>query len=122
MAAWRHNWRTSAGWKLLQRAETWDETGHWGKVFRSKLMVPRVLFETFVAEARSYPEIPDHRAGDGEGKKSPPCIPLPLKVAGILYWGRRGGALGTAADFVDIDESTLSRFGTLWAQCVAKRH
>ena len=61
---WRHKWWLSRGYKMLERDATYDEASHWGKLFRSRTGVPRILFDQLVDEAKSYDELPDHRAGD----------------------------------------------------------
>ena len=118
MAAWRHRWRTSKLSQLLARTDTYQEDTYGGKLFRSRLSVPRLLFDNLLEEAASYPELKNHQAGDGQGAKGPPCIPLSIKLGGTLYWMRMGGSCLSAADYADIDVQTLRRFSKEWARAV----
>lgn len=118
MHAWRHDWATSKLSQLLGRTDTYEETSYGGKLFRSRLGVPRVEFDALVAEAKGYDELPDHFAGDGQRKKGPSCIPMRIKVGAVLNWMRLGGSLKSAADFADINENTVRRFAKLWATAV----
>ena len=115
---WRHPWQASKLSKIFARTDTYDETSFGGKLFRSRTSVPRILFDELVTEAQRYPELPDHRAGDGQGKRGPSCIPLRIKLGGVLNWMRMGGSITSAADFADIDVQTLRRFGKSWARAV----
>ena len=76
------------------------------------------MFDTLVQEAKGYPELPDHCVGDGKGRRGPSCIPLRIKLGGVLNWMRMGGSIFSAADFADIDVQTLRRFGSKWARAV----
>ena len=108
--AWRHKWQSSKASKLLARDATYDEASHWGKIFRSRTGVPRILFDQLLSEAQSYPELPNHSAGDGQSKRGPSCIPIRMKLYGALSWLRNGGTIAIHADAVDIDVQTLRRF------------
>ena len=76
LSRWRHNWRGSKLWKMLQDTRTYDEGAHMGKLFRSRTAVPRRLFDVLVEEAKGYSELPTHVAGDGLKVRGPSCYPL----------------------------------------------
>ena len=118
MAKWRHPWETSKLWQLLQRPETYDEGGYWGRIFRARTGCPRKLFDQLVVEVKGYREVRTHQSGDGV--KAPPTIPVELKLAAFLRFMRMSGLLQGHADYADIDVETLRRFGKAWTAAVVK--
>ena len=48
---WRHRWRESPLWRLVQQEDTYDESTWHGNRFRSLLGVPRVIFDELETEA-----------------------------------------------------------------------
>ena len=119
---WMLDFTGSRLWTLLQRMETYVEDSYWGKYFRSRLGVPRTLFDTLVEECRACPEIKDHRAGDGSGIQAPSTVPLTLKLAMALNWLTQGGSLVSAADNAGMDPQTARRFVHRWAFAVFRMY
>ena len=115
---WRVDWSGSKLDKIMQRTDLYHKGSFGAKLFRSRLGVPRVLFDDLLAECRSYPEIKDHCAGDGQGIHAPSTVPLWVKLGAALNWMRQGGAMVSAADFAGMDPQTMRRFVRRWAAAV----
>ena len=80
----RQEWQKGKLWLLLQDTSTADHASASGERFRSLLGMPRGMFDEWLQEATTCPEIADHTALDGQRKKGPPTIPLKLKLGGGL--------------------------------------
>ena len=85
--------------------------------------VPRVVFDEWEGMAQECRLICDRSAGDGQGIKGAPNIPLKLKLAGALVWMRSRATVKFVAYFACcMDDNTLWRFMKKWARFMIWKH
>ena len=120
----RHEWHKSKLWLLLGDTDTGDpDTIAGGTLPGDARGVPRVVFDEWEGMAQECRLICDRSAGDGQGIKGAPNIPLKLKLAGALVWMRSRATVKFVAYFACcMDDNTLWRFMKKWARFMIWKH
>ena len=72
VARWRHNPMHSKWWSnYFDRLDNFEEASFWGKKFRRRFRVPRVIFEELLVAAQEWPEFCDTDGKHGRQRRAP---------------------------------------------------
>ncbi|KAL1523828.1 hypothetical protein AB1Y20_018749 [Prymnesium parvum] len=118
LSKWRGQGQNQKWQALIDCDDTYDEVGYYGKQFRSKFRLPRVLFDDLykiTTENASFSEKPP---GGGHGR-GPPRHSTKMKLLVALRILATGMDFSLAEDLVDMSDTCIERFFHSWCAWVA---